>query len=96
MFSEVLRAIQMNTLREELWKIMKPLMLAGDIDTYNILCITEHSVIMKGIQEGERHKLFYKILQVLADKDLVPILNASSSLDCYPHNSDSLVLLILF
>ena len=95
MFPEVLRAIRMNTPREELWKIMKPLMLAGDIDTYNIPCIAGHPAVMKGIQEGKKRKLFYKIPQVPADKDLVPIPNAGSSLDCYPQNPDSLALLAL-
>ena len=59
------------------------MMLAGDIDTYNIPCTAGHPVVMKGIQEGEKRKLFYKILQVPADKDPVPIPNAGGILDCY-------------
>ena len=74
---------------------MKPLMLAEDIDTYNISCIAGHSAVMKEIQEGEKRKLIYKISQVPANKNLVPIPNTGSSLDCYPQNSDSLVLLTL-
>ena len=74
---------------------MKPLMLAGDINTYNIFCIAGHLAVMKGIQEREKHKLFYKISQVSADKDSVPISNTGSSLDYYPQNSDSFTLLAL-
>ena len=74
---------------------MKPLILARDIDTYNILCITGHPAVMKGIQEGEKRKLFYKIPQVPADKDPVPIPNAGGSLDCYPQNPNSLIFLAL-
>src|SRR5947209_6512154 len=46
---------------------MKPLMLAEEIDTYNIPSTTGHPMVtvMKGIQEGEKCNLFYKIPKLL-------------------------------
>jgi len=39
---------------------MKPLILAGDIDTYNIPCITGHPAVMKEFRRGRSVNYFIR------------------------------------